>query len=218
MSRPVAIFDVDGTITDSAPLITDCVARTLRDLGLPSQSPSELRRWVGPPLSVSFRDFAQLPADAIPEAIATYRNYYSDRMLDVPVFPHVCKTVQTLYTNEVILAVASSKIERLLSPIFEKIKLNRYFYVLSGSREDDPYQTKAEVITDALKRLHAMGVDTSTTYMIGDRHHDIDGGNENNVTTVGITWSGTDVSEFAQANHIVDEPGQLIELICGPQN
>lgn len=218
MSRPVAIFDVDGTITDSAPLITECVAHTLRDLGLPSQSPTELRRWVGPPLSVSFRDFAGLPKEDIPTAIETYRHYYSDRMLNVPVFPQLSETVQTLYTNGVILAVASSKIERLLSPIFEKIQLNRYFYVTCGSREDEPYQTKAEVITDALNRLHAMGVDTSTTYMIGDRHHDIDGGNDNHLTTVGITWSGTDVSEFAQADHIVDEPGELIDLICGPQN
>ncbi|MDO5720262.1 MAG: HAD hydrolase-like protein [Actinomycetaceae bacterium] len=217
MSRPIAIFDLDGTITDSAPLITDCVARTLQDLGLAPQSPKELRRWVGPPLSVSFRDFAGLSERDITPAIERYRTHYSGRMLEVPVFPHMCETLQTLYTNQIILAVASSKIERLLSPILEKLDLDSYFSVVCGSREDDPYQTKGEVIADALQRLKRMEVDTSTTFMIGDRHHDIDGGYENQLTTVGVTWSGTEVSEFAQADHIVDDPRQLVDIVC-PRN
>ena len=44
------LLDLDGTITDSAPGITDTLAYTFRELGLPVPDADELMRYVGPPI------------------------------------------------------------------------------------------------------------------------------------------------------------------------
>ena len=49
--------------------------------------------------------------------------------------------------------------------------------------------------------------------MIGDRHHDIDGGRDNGLDTIGITWSGTDPSEFTQATAVVRTAQELVDVI-----
>lgn len=213
MTKAIAIFDVDGTITDSAPLITDCVRRTLTELGLPEQDSTQLQRWVGPPLFVSFRDFAGLSEDDIPQAIALYRQHYTSRMFDVPVFNGMRETLSTLSGAGIVLAVATSKIERLIGPIMKQLDLASFFTEIAGSREDEPLQTKTAVIADVLDRLEQRGFDTSQAVMIGDRYHDIDGGRENGLTTIGVTWAGTPVEEFSYADLIVNAPGELINVL-----
>ena len=48
------LFDLDGTITDSAPAITNSLARTFALLGRPVPSDTELMAYVGPPLLAAF--------------------------------------------------------------------------------------------------------------------------------------------------------------------
>lgn len=210
----LAIYDVDGTITDSAPVITNCVKLALEEMGFPPQSESELKRWVGPPLSVSFRDFVGLETDEqINSAIATYRSFYIDSMLDAPLFPGVRESLQTVYEAGIPMAVATSKIERLAAPILEHLDVAKYFHHIVGSDENDPFQDKAGVIANALKRMESDGFDTSNAVMIGDRFHDIEGGIANGLDTIGILWSGTDPQEFQQASHIAKTPKELGDIL-----
>ena len=53
------LFDLDGTLTDSAPGITRCVQYALTYLGKPRYSPEELNCFLGPPLHVQFMKFDQ---------------------------------------------------------------------------------------------------------------------------------------------------------------
>ena len=52
------LFDLDGTIIDSAPGITATLAYTFETMGRPVPSPAELLAYVGPPILDSFRDRA----------------------------------------------------------------------------------------------------------------------------------------------------------------
>ena len=51
----VILFDLDGTLTDSAPGILNSVRYACRKLGLPIPGEETLRRFLGPPLIASFR-------------------------------------------------------------------------------------------------------------------------------------------------------------------
>ena len=51
------LFDLDGTLTDSAPGITNCVAYALEKFGIRVEDKSELNRFIGPPLLYSFKTF-----------------------------------------------------------------------------------------------------------------------------------------------------------------
>lgn len=220
MAYQIALFDLDGTITDSEPVITACVNATLRELGYREQSPQELPRWVGPPLAVSFSQYAQVPAAAIGSAIATYRRYYRESMYESEVFPQVRECLAQLKASGVRLAVATSKRENYALPIIQFLDLEPYFEVIAGALSDCASYTKATVIANALHRLEvpapAAARPNTRIVMIGDRHHDIDGGRENGLDTIGVTWSGTDPAEFRNATAVVSTPPELVDLILAP--
>ena len=67
------LFDLDGTLTDSAPGITSSLARMFAALGRPVPSPAQLIQYVGPPLLDSLRDFGGMTEPAAREALAVYR-------------------------------------------------------------------------------------------------------------------------------------------------
>ena len=70
-------FDLDGTLTDSAPGITRCLAHAFAQLGAPVPNDSELRRCIGPPLDHTFRRLLPALDEAgIARAIALYRERF----------------------------------------------------------------------------------------------------------------------------------------------
>lgn len=218
MAYEIALFDLDGTITNSAPVITTCVNTTLRELGIPEQLPNELPRWVGPPLAVSFSEFAKIPQAGIENAIKTYRSHYRQSMFESEVFPGVRQCLAQLKSAGVRLAVATSKHEKYAIEIIKYQNLGQYFEITAGALSDSANYTKATVIRSALTRLGLANPLTvppraGEIAMIGDRHHDIDGGRENHLDTIGITWSGTNTAEFANATAIAHTPSELAALI-----
>lgn len=54
------LFDMDGTLLDSAPGVTASAAHALATVGAPVPSMDKLRRFVGPPMIESFRTVSQL--------------------------------------------------------------------------------------------------------------------------------------------------------------
>lgn len=75
----VVLFDLDGTLTDPKDGITKSVHYALTKLGIAPPSPDELTPFIGPPLHVSFEQRYQLAPAIVSQAIAYYREYFSDR-------------------------------------------------------------------------------------------------------------------------------------------
>ena len=67
------LYDLDGTIADSAPAITASLAHTIGELGLPVPSRAELMAWVGPPLPQSFEVRLGLDGERLVDAMRLYR-------------------------------------------------------------------------------------------------------------------------------------------------
>lgn len=55
--RKYILFDLDGTLTESAPGIMSSVKYALKTVGVDEENPDNLRKFIGPPLVDSFRDF-----------------------------------------------------------------------------------------------------------------------------------------------------------------
>ena len=71
-------WDLDGTLTDSAPGITKGAAYALKHFGIEVEDLSTLRKFVGPTLSYSFREYYDFDEAQIEEAVKKYREYYSE--------------------------------------------------------------------------------------------------------------------------------------------
>lgn len=84
------LFDLDGTIVDSAPGITSTLAATFERMALPVPTPAELVAYVGPPIMDSFRDLAGFDLETSQRALDIYRNLYLQKgVFDATVYPGV---------------------------------------------------------------------------------------------------------------------------------
>jgi phosphoglycolate phosphatase len=208
------LFDLDGTVADSAPGIVGALARTFAELGRPV--PDDLIRWVGPPILDSFRDFGGMSDEESRHALGVYRRIYLEGgVTDSAIFPGVTGLLRDLHESDIGVALATSKPESLARRILDHYDLSRYFDVIAGASEDERRSSKAEIVADALARLGAEGLDTSNTVMVGDRGYDIAGAAENDVPTIMVEWGYGSPAESHEALAIVHSADQLRKLLLG---
>ncbi|MCI2956924.1 HAD hydrolase-like protein [Agromyces atrinae] len=209
------LFDLDGTITDSAPAITDSLAHMFRTLELPVPGESELLRYVGPPLLDTLRALAGFNEEQALAALAIYRENYVGHSVNAPVFPGVAGVLAQVHAAGIPLALATSKPESMAVPILEHAGLAEYFQVICGATDDEVRSAKADVVAEALRRLQEAGVDTEHAVMVGDRSYDTLGAAVNGVPTILVEWGYGSPAEAEQAMAVVHSADQLRSLLLG---
>lgn len=208
------LFDLDGTIVDSAPGITGSLAHTFQELGLPVPSPTELLRYVGPPILDSFRDLAGFSPEQSQKALSLYRlHYLSDGVFDAAVYPGVPEVLAAIHEHGTPLSLATSKPETPATTILEHYDLLQYFDIVTGASDDEVRSAKADVVEEALKRLVALGADTSRPVLVGDRSHDVHGAAAHEVPTIFVRWGYGSPAEEVGAVAVVATPDELAALL-----
>lgn len=204
------LFDLDGTVLDSAPGITSCLAYTFETLGLPIPSASQLRAFVGPPMLESFRVITGLDAAQSREALTVYREkYLDDGAYDASPFPGIGPLLRRIHASPIPLSLATSKPELPATLMLEHFNLARFFDVITGASADESRSSKADVVAEALRRLEATGADISRPVLVGDRIHDVEGAAVHGVPTIFVTWGYGSVAERKNAIAVVDSPLKL---------
>lgn len=210
------LFDLDGTLTDSAPGITSSLTQTFTTLGLPVPDEAGLLAYVGPPLLESFRTFAGMSELEALNALTVYRDAAVSRDLhDNAVFPGVVGLLRSLSDAGIPVAVATSKPESRAIRILEHFGIADYFQVIAGASEDESRSTKTDVVAYALDRLRDLDVDLSRAVLVGDRSHDVEGATANGIPTILVEWGYGSPAEADGAMAIVHSADQLRKLLLG---
>ena len=208
------LFDLDGTIIDSAPGITATLAYTFETMGLPVPSPAELLAYVGPPILDSFRDRAGMSLGEAAEALAIYRpRYLESGALDSTVFPGVADVVRAVHAAGVPLSLATSKPETPATLMLSHFGLLDQFDIITGASDDEVRSSKQDVVAEALLRLEAFGADLSRPVLVGDREHDVEGAAANGVPTIFVGWGYGSPAEQAGSIATAHTPAQLREFL-----
>lgn len=210
----VVLFDLDGTIIDSAPGITATISSTLTQMGVAVPGDDELRGWVGPPLLESFHERGGLTmADAL-RAVEIYRSeYMSGGAFNASVFPGIPEALQTVSRSRLPLSLATSKPEGPATMVLTHFQLAHHFDELTGADDDTSRSEKAEVVAEALRRLAARGADISRPVLIGDRHHDVAGAAVHGIPTIYASWGYGGPGEEEGAVAIADTAEDLSLLL-----
>ena len=209
------LFDLDGTIVDSASDITASLAHMFTELGVDVPSDDVLRSYVGPPLLDSLRLTAGFDDAEAWEALNVYRDHYADHVLRSPVFPGVAGVLERLHAAGVPVALATSKPESMAREVLDHAGLTQYFTVITGASDDEELSTKADVVREALRRLREGGVDVSNAVMVGDRGYDTLGAGANGVPTILVEWGYGSPAEASDAMAVVHSTDQLRNLLLG---
>jgi phosphoglycolate phosphatase len=214
-SIAVVLFDLDGTIADSAPGILASLRATFAELGVAQLAPAEERRLLGPP----FRDSMPpiVGTDRVEEAVTTYRRHYADGggMFDVAAYGGIPELLERLAARGYRLAVATSKAEAYAPRILEHLGLRHFFEVVCGDDLAGGRGTKTAVVEEALVRMGQP--DPATVIMVGDRFHDVLGAGGHGIETLGAGWGYGAPGELADAGAIavLDRPSEVLDFLIG---
>lgn len=177
------VFDIDGTLLDSAAGILAGFQHALRAGGVPVPSETELRVHLGPPLR-EFLVLAGVRPDRLDAAAQAYHEYYLREGLHRATrYPGVQDLLGALVDRGATLATATAKRTTTARAIVEAHGLTSYFTVIGGT--DERRTSKAQTIAGVLDRLDAA---PAATIMVGDRRHDIEGAHAQGVRAVGALW------------------------------
>lgn len=210
------LFDLDGTIVDSAPAITRALVRTFSELGLRIPGPTELLAYVGPPLLQSFRELAGMSRRQAHQALGLYRSHYDAfGAVDAAVFPGVAGLLESLAEAGVPVALATSKPEYLACRVLRHFGLTDRFAVVAGASVDERISEKSDIIAIALRRLAEKGAPVDRPVMVGDRIHDVAGAADNGIPAIVVEWGYGSPEEAEGAIAIVHSVDRLRELLLG---
>jgi phosphoglycolate phosphatase len=204
--RPqLVIFDLDGTLTDSARGIVSSFRYALASVGSAVPDDPDLAgRLVGPPMHQTLR---ALGLGALTdEAIAAFRADYTTRgwVLN-EVFDEIPELLADLRSAGVRLAVATSKAEPTARRILAHFGLDGHFEVIAGASPDGVRSTKADVVAHALGQLDPL---PEHVLMVGDRVHDVTGASHHGIDTVVVDWGygGRDLEDPANDGAVTHVP------------
>ena len=137
-------FDLDGTLTHSAPGILNSLRHAFAAFG-PVPSGEALRSCIGPPLRESFARLLSPGAD-VEKAVTLYRAYFSERgLFENSVYPGIPAMLQRL-SAQASLYLATSKPEVFAVRIMDHFALSPFFSGLHGADLNGPRHDKADVL------------------------------------------------------------------------
>ena len=216
MVRKYMLFDLDGTLTDSMPGITNCAMYALERFGIYPKSRAELYPYIGPPLIYSFMTFHGLSHKQAERAVAYYRERYADvGWCENRVFDGIPELLRTLKENKVHLIVATSKPEVYTRRILDHFDLSQYFSFVAGCTLDGQRSEKADVIAHVREQYPEMNGENAI--MIGDRKYDIEGAHSHGLPAVGVLFGYGDREEMEAvgADFIAVSVAELQKLLTG---
>jgi len=215
--KTLALFDLDGTLTDPKKGITKSVAYALQHFSIEVSDLDELTKFIGPPLRDSFREFYGFSEDEAEEAISKYREYFSEKgIYENALYPGTLEMLENFKSRNITMVIATSKPTVYAKIIAKHFKFIQYFDFIAGAELDGTRSNKSEVIDYALKSIGCTQK-KDAIIMIGDRSHDIIGAKEMGIDSIGVTWGygSKEELEKAGATWIVDSMEELCSVVLG---
>jgi phosphoglycolate phosphatase len=206
------LFDLDGTLVDSAALITEHLAGALRAVGAEDPGPAALMGLVGPPFETALPAFG-LTAEQTAAAILHYRSTYDPvAAQQSALFPGIPALLEKLDAAGLRMAVATSKPERTATRIAVALGIAERFALIGGSDPAAGRVGKGPVIASVLTRL-SLDPTRSPVVMVGDRSHDVEGAIANGVPAIGVGWGYAEPGELADARLVVPDLDALFRTL-----
>ncbi len=209
----IILFDLDGTLSDPKEGITKSVEYALEKMNVVSHV-KNLECFIGPPLQESFATYCGLDKEETHRAIELYRERFKKvGMFENILYQGIEHLLQSLKSQQYILAVATSKPTPFAEQILKYFHIDHLFDLIVGSNLDGTRTSKTEIIQYILDEYK--NYDKSEFVMIGDRKHDIIGALNTGIDSIGVTYGYGSHKEIKDANptYIVNHVNELKDIL-----
>ncbi len=216
-SKPEAVlFDLDGTLLDTAPDFHWVINQLLSENSLPAQPYSELRKHVSNGANAMLKAAFELSDgdSKLPSLHQQMLNLYDQHLaIDSKLFPGIESLLATLEKEQIPWGIVTNKPERFTTPILSALKLS----IRSASTicPDHVKKTKPDPEPLLLACQQIQAAPQNCIY-IGDHIRDIDAGNRADMFTIGALYGYINESENSDswnANAYVKHADQILSVI-----
>ncbi|MHB1125406.1 MAG: HAD family hydrolase [Bacillota bacterium] len=188
------LFDLDGTLADSLPLIERSYRQVFQVMGL-DWNQKDVMRMIGLPLKTIAGDFA---GKDVEEFIKTYQHvYHRDHDLYMSLYPGTAETLELLQQKGMRLGIVTSKGKPGTMRTLDFAGMSRWLDVVITA--DDVVRHKPEP-DPILKALEILGATQEETVYVGDSVFDLVAGQRAGVKIVGVTWGAATAEELSTHN------------------
>lgn len=186
MKYSTIIFDLDGTLLDTAEGIMIGANHTAILMGAPELTVQQQRRFIGPPPAESFMRECGFNEEVAREAVKIYRSRYKEKgKFEAKHYSNIKELLVSLKEKNCTTAVATLKRDDLAKEILENFELNKHFDAIFGVDDADTL-SKSDLI---LKCLEEIGQnDLSKVVLIGDSMHDAIGAEKVGIDFIAVTY------------------------------
>jgi len=202
---PVYLFDVDGTLLDSAPDICGAMQDVLRSCGGPIVEDEVLRRYIGRGLVEVFRDLGY-PTESIKTMVAAYRSHYRSRdHSGTSLIPGVAEMLSELGGRK---STATAKRTVSTRAVLERFGIDQYFDHVQGT-DDFAAKPEPDVL---LKCLEALGATPAECLLVGDAPADMEAGRRAGIKICAVRYGYGDPAELARwtPDYWINDPSDLL--------
>lgn len=208
------LWDLDGTLTASAPGIINCVKYALDFFGINETEEAKLNLFIGPPLTESFMNIYGFSKEKALQALLKYQERYTEKgMYENSLFDGVKETLAALKAKGKHLIVATAKPEMYMTPILKNYGIADYFEFAGGADLKSGRDSKSQVIEYVIKKCSLEEARANgKVLMIGDRSNDIEGAHKNNLPCCACLWGYGSMEEFEKykADFVIKTPSDLL--------
>lgn len=218
MSKKLLIFDLDGTLSDTQPILYTIILETLRDSGIRIESLADVYDSIEKHDKEVIELNALIPAEFLPQvdrdkySVDFWDNYAKLCMGAVDrVFDGMRETLDELKSRGYLLAVLSNKKNKFVQPIITQIFGEGYFDLVCGWDEIRPKKPEPDSLLSILDEL---GVEKRDTWMIGDLPADYRVSVNAGVNHVIAAWGYGEHKKFKKlgATVFAEKPIELLEV------
>ena len=186
------VFDLDGTLVDSAPGLQTAVNSVLEEQDCPPLGLEDVKLMIGEGIPALIdKAFARqgrtLSEKETNRVAKQFRDIYAVcGPRETPLFPGARDSLNRLTSFGIALGLCTNKPQRSTEPLLDALNIDHYFPavfggdLLAGIRKPDPRHVLAV--------LGRLGIDASEAVMVGDSPHDVDAGQGAGMPVIAVTY------------------------------
>jgi phosphoglycolate phosphatase len=212
------VFDLDGTLVDSAPDLISTLNFVLADEGVPPVAYDDARRMIGGGSRrmierALIAEGRNVPAAEIDRLFGAFIAHYGAHIADRSrPFPHLEPVLDRLAAEGCRLAVCTNKLEWLAIKLLDALKLSHYFAAISGQDTFGVQKPDPQMLRLTIRRA---GGEVTRAIMVGDSLTDLRTARAANVPAIAVAFGYSEVPVASlQADRLIGSFAELPAAIA----
>ena len=210
------LFDLDGTLLNTAPDLTTALNKALTHFNFPEVSINAITPYISYGAAVMIDTALEQDVSVAIKAniLEWLLNYYENHIADdTELYTGMPELLETLENRGIPWGVVTNKRERMTHPLMQALDLTKRSACIICGDTTAHSKPHPEPMLTACRQIQ---VPPEACLYIGDAQHDISAGKAANMKTLAATWGYLKPDDKPQdwgADALIDHPNEILDWI-----